>query len=123
MLPPRLKLTPERIKEISIKASKAAPKARTRKEERGKLRTNPEWPLASQIGSGASRTWLPLEKPRSSGGRKERRKMAWTRAKRMGPVAYYLYRDAKSYQAGKPSLHSKFGPYASMKEAEKKRED
>ena len=42
---------------------------------------------------------------------------------RMGPVAYYPYRDAKSYQAGKPSLHSKFGLYASMKEAEKKRED
>jgi hypothetical protein len=58
-----------------------------------------------------------------SGGRKERRKMARTRVKRMGPVAYYLYRDAKSYQAGKPSLHTKFGPYASMKEAEAKREE
>jgi hypothetical protein len=45
------------------------------------------------------------------------------RAKRMGPVAYYLYRDAKSYQADKPSLHTKFGPYASMKEAEAKREE
>jgi hypothetical protein len=44
-------------------------------------------------------------------------------AKRMGTVAYYLYRDAKSFQAGKPSLHSKSGPYASMKEAEAKREE
>ena len=44
-------------------------------------------------------------------------------AKRIGPVAYYLYRDAKSYQAGKPALHTKFGPYASMKEAEAKREE
>jgi hypothetical protein len=43
--------------------------------------------------------------------------------KRMGPVAYYLYRDAKSYQAGKPPFHTKFGPYASMKEAEAKREE
>jgi hypothetical protein len=41
----------------------------------------------------------------------------------MGPVAYYLYRDAKSYQAGQPPLHTKFGPYASMKEAEAKREE
>ena len=41
----------------------------------------------------------------------------------MGPVAYYLYRDAKSYQAGKPPLHTKLGPYASMKEAEAKREE
>ncbi len=49
--------------------------------------------------------------------------MGWIRAKRMGPVAYYLYRDAKSYQAGKPSLHTKSGPYASMKEAEAKREE
>jgi hypothetical protein len=57
------------------------------------------------------------------GGRKERRKMARTRAKRKGPVAYYLYRDAKSYQAGKPPIHAKFGPYASMKEAEAKREE
>jgi hypothetical protein len=47
--------------------------------------------------------------------------MGWIRAKRMGPVAYYLYRDAKSYQAGKPSLHTKSGPYASMKEAEARR--
>jgi hypothetical protein len=47
--------------------------------------------------------------------------MARIRAKRMGPVAYYLYREAKSYQAGKPALHTKFGPYASMKEAEAKR--
>ena len=59
----------------------------------------------------------------SSGGQKERHKMGWIRAKRMGPVAYYLYRDAKSYQAGKPALHTKFGPYASMKEAEAKREE
>jgi hypothetical protein len=58
-----------------------------------------------------------------SGGRKERRKMARTRAKRMGPVAYYLYRDAMSYLGGKPALHTKFGPYASMKEAEAKREE
>ena len=49
--------------------------------------------------------------------------MGWIRAKRMGLVAYYLYRDAKSYQAGKPPLHTKFGPYASMKEAEAKREE
>ena len=49
--------------------------------------------------------------------------MGWIRAKRMGPVAYYLYRDAKSYQAGKPALHTKFGPYSSMKEAEAKREE
>ena len=41
----------------------------------------------------------------------------------MGPVAYYLYRDAKSYQAGTPPLHAKFGPYASMKEAEAKRRE
>jgi hypothetical protein len=41
----------------------------------------------------------------------------------MGPVAYYLYREARSYQAGKPALHTKFGPYASMKEAEAKREE
>ena len=59
----------------------------------------------------------------SSGGRKEQRKMARTRAKRMGPVAYYLYRDAMSYLGGKPALHTKFGPYASMKEAEAKREE
>lgn len=39
----------------------------------------------------------------------------------MGPVAYYLYREAKSYQAGKPALHTKFGPYASLKEAEAKK--
>jgi hypothetical protein len=58
-----------------------------------------------------------------SGGRKERHKMDRIRAKRMGHVAYYLYRDAKSYEAGKPSLHTKFGPYASMKEAEAKREE
>ena len=49
--------------------------------------------------------------------------MARTHAKRMGPVAYYLYREAKSYQAGKPPLHTKLGPYASMKEAEAKREE
>jgi hypothetical protein len=49
--------------------------------------------------------------------------MARTRVKRMGPVAYYLYREAMSYQAGKPALHTKFGPYASMKEAEAKREE
>jgi hypothetical protein len=49
--------------------------------------------------------------------------MARKHAKRMGPVAYYLYRDARSYQAGKPPLHTKFGPYASMKEAEAKREE
>ena len=59
----------------------------------------------------------------SSGGRKEQRKMARTRAKRMGPVAYYLYRDAMSYLGGKPALHTKFGPYASMKEAEAKRDE
>lgn len=47
--------------------------------------------------------------------------MARIRAKRMGPVAYYLYREAKSYQAGKPALHTKFGPYASLKEAEAKK--
>jgi hypothetical protein len=41
----------------------------------------------------------------------------------MGPVAYYLSRDAKSYHAGKPPFHTKFGPYASMKEAEAKREE
>jgi hypothetical protein len=49
--------------------------------------------------------------------------MGWIRAKRMGPVAYYLYRDARNCQAGKPPLHTKFGPYASMKEAEAKREE
>ena len=49
--------------------------------------------------------------------------MGRIQAKRMGPVAYYLYRDAKSYQAGKPPLYSKLGPYASMKEAEAKREE
>jgi hypothetical protein len=49
--------------------------------------------------------------------------VARKRERRMGPVGYYLYRDAKSYQAGKPSLHTKFGPYASMKEAEAKREE
>jgi hypothetical protein len=49
--------------------------------------------------------------------------MGRIQAKRMGPVAYYLYRDAKSYQAGKPALHTKFGPYSSMKEAEAKREE
>jgi hypothetical protein len=58
-----------------------------------------------------------------SGAQKERRKMGWIRAKRMGPVAYYLYRDAMSYLEGKPALHTKFGPYASMKEAEAKREE
>src|SRR5713101_3457823 len=55
--------------------------------------------------------------------RKERRKMGRIYATPMGPVAYYLYRDAKSYQAGKPPLHTKLGPYASMKEAEAKREE
>jgi hypothetical protein len=49
--------------------------------------------------------------------------MARIRAKRMGPVVYLLYREAKSYQAGKPALHTKFGPYASLKEAEAKREE
>ncbi len=49
--------------------------------------------------------------------------MGRIQAKRIGPVAYYLYRDATSYQAGKPPLHTKFGPYASMKEAEAKREE
>jgi hypothetical protein len=49
--------------------------------------------------------------------------MGRIQAKRMGSVAYYLYRDAKSYQAGKPSLHTKSGPYASMKEAEAKRRE
>ncbi len=49
--------------------------------------------------------------------------MARIKTKRMGPVAYYLYRDAKSYQAGKPTIHTKLGPYASMKEAEAKREE
>jgi hypothetical protein len=58
-----------------------------------------------------------------SGERKERRKMTRIRAKRMGPVAYYLYRDAKSYQAGQPALHTKFGPYASLKQAEAKRQE
>jgi hypothetical protein len=41
VLPPRLKLTPERIKEIAIKASKAAAKARTRKARERKTSTNP----------------------------------------------------------------------------------
>ena len=45
------------------------------------------------------------------------------REKTKSQVAYYLYRDAKSYQAGKPSLHTKSGPYASMKEAEAKRRE
>ena len=49
--------------------------------------------------------------------------MGRIQAKRIGPVAYYLYRDAKSYQAGKPPLHTKLGPYASMKEAEDKRRE
>jgi hypothetical protein len=49
--------------------------------------------------------------------------MGRIQAKRTGPVAYYLYKDAKSSQAGKPALHTKFGPYASMKEAEAKREE
>ena len=49
--------------------------------------------------------------------------MGQIHAKRMGPVAYYLYRDARSYQRGKPPLHTKLGPYASMKEAEAKREE
>jgi hypothetical protein len=49
--------------------------------------------------------------------------MSRIQTKRIGPVAYYLYRDAKSYQAGKPQLHTKLGPYASMKEAEAKREE
>ena len=49
--------------------------------------------------------------------------MARKRIKRMGPAAYYLYRDARSYQAGQPPLHTKFGPYASMKEAETKRKE
>jgi hypothetical protein len=59
----------------------------------------------------------------TSGGRNERHKMGRIQAKRIGPVAYYLYKDAKSSQAGKPTLHTKFGPYASMKEAEAKREE
>jgi hypothetical protein len=49
--------------------------------------------------------------------------MGRIQTKRMGPVAYYLYRDAKSYQAGKLPFHTKFGPYASMKEAETTREE
>jgi hypothetical protein len=49
--------------------------------------------------------------------------MGRIQTKRMGPVAYYLYRDAKSHQAGKPQLHTKSGPYASMKEAEAKRRE
>jgi hypothetical protein len=59
----------------------------------------------------------------TSGGRNERHKMGRIQAKRIGPVAYYLYKDAKSSQAGKPTLHTKFGPYASMKDAEAKREE
>jgi hypothetical protein len=47
--------------------------------------------------------------------------MGRIQTKRIGPVAYYLYKDAK--RAGKPSLHTKSGPYASMKEAEAKREE
>ena len=49
--------------------------------------------------------------------------MGRIQAKRIGPVAYYLYKNAESSQAGKPALHTKFGPYASMKEAEAKREE
>jgi len=33
-----------------------------------------QWLLALQIGSGASKIWLPFGKPTNSGGRKERRK-------------------------------------------------
>ena len=49
--------------------------------------------------------------------------MGRIQAKRIGSVAYYLYKDAKNSHAGKPALRSKFGPYASMKEAEAKREE
>jgi hypothetical protein len=49
--------------------------------------------------------------------------MGRIQAKRIGPVAYYLYKNAESSLAGKPALHTKFGPYASMKEAEAKREE
>jgi hypothetical protein len=49
--------------------------------------------------------------------------MGRIQAKRIEPVAYYLYKDAQSSQAGKPAVHTKFGPYASMKEAEAKREE
>jgi hypothetical protein len=49
--------------------------------------------------------------------------MGRIQTKRMESVEYYLYRDGKSYQAGKRPLHTKFGPYASMKEAEAKREE
>ena len=49
--------------------------------------------------------------------------MGRIQAKRIGPVAYYLYKDAKSSHAGRPALHRKFGLYASMKEAEAKREE
>jgi hypothetical protein len=71
-----------------------------------------QWPLASQIGFGASRTWSY-----------ERHEMGRIKTKRMEPVAYYPYRDAKNCQAGKPGLHTKLGPYASMKQAEAKREE
>jgi hypothetical protein len=49
--------------------------------------------------------------------------MGRIQTKRMESVEYYLYRDAKSYQAGKPPLHTKLGPYGSMKEAEAKRDE
>jgi hypothetical protein len=35
--------------------------------------------------------------------------MGRIQAKRVGPVAYYLYKDAKSCQPGKPQLHTKLG--------------
>jgi hypothetical protein len=50
--------------------------------------------------------------------------MGKKRRKLMGPVVYFLIIEAKSYQAGKPPLKDKLGPYGSMKEAEsKKREE
>ena len=38
----------------------------------------------------------------------------------MGPVAYYLVAEGTHHQTGK-KLHDKFGPYASMQEAEDKK--
>lgn len=41
--------------------------------------------------------------------------------KRVGPVVYFLCVEARSYEAGKPPLKTRLGPFRSLKEAEMKK--
>lgn len=46
--------------------------------------------------------------------------MGRKRSKLLGPVVYFVRMPAKSNR-GDPPLHARFGPYASVKEAEMKK--